>query len=196
MIYYNAMDWMALLSSCAVHVATAMVATHPIPAGSTTYGKNGVGDGGGSRRVRASHSQLITSAVPRIFLAGHALPNSGYDYGARISHSDCPLQADLGREASARFALFGPAAPFAWVAPVGLSPELCIRIEANGRVSHVRMIEGSGDADVDSRIVRDTMALNFEAARRGGRPTAAWHRLIVNRPLGARIEPATPIVAY
>ncbi|MGQ0589186.1 MAG: energy transducer TonB [Sphingosinicella sp.] len=191
------MNWAALFSSFAVHAATAMLAFYPMPAGNTTYGKSGVGAGGGSCRTRASHPQLFMLPIPRILIAGYALHTSAFDYGPRIAGPYCPWQTTLDREAQARFALSGPQAPFSWIEPVGPNPELCIRIEADGSVSHVRMLESSGEADVDSRVARGAMILQFEAAQRAGHPTAAWHRLTINRPLGTGIiEPVPPIVAY
>jgi len=71
------------------------------------------------------------------------------------------------------------------------NPDFCIRVEADGQVSRVRLLESSGDARIDDRIVRVAMDLRFEPARRSGQPTAAWHRVVISRPLGSGAEPAS-----
>ena len=176
-------DLRAGWSTFAVHFGTLLLMVAATPMNSAeSRGSNQSSDVGRFRQL----------ASPRIFVAtrleraGPSAANVRYAEPLLAVESPCPESeaVTLGAVWPARSA---QADPLAWLSPIGENGIVCAWIDRSGRARRIFLAQTSGDAADDRRLLRTILRLRMEPARRGDDPVAAWHRLIVNRPLGEQL---------
>lgn len=176
MIYNHLMNFDALVSTGFVHFVGAVLALLPL----------GHRDSVGARAPGPPRGSSIDVPAPALVLVESQAEPPGSMFGIGPFLSDgmaCPYLPAVDREAEADFPLFGDERPFQHVPKARWSPVFCARIGRNGRILELRPTSvRSGNPAANRATARELVRLRFRPARRGGRPAAAWHRIIVNLP--------------
>ena len=172
------MDGSALAGSAIVNLLGAVFAWWTVPA-----------DHGAHILPHEVHESGFNADGPLLFIVGaNRLPvENGWGRGSPDARpfdsgdTGCPLGETVDQGAEPDFPVFGAESPLAPLPFAGRNPSYCGLIGADGRILRLNRASTSGDRHVDQVVARNIRQLRFRPALRGGRPVAAWHRLILNR---------------
>lgn len=125
-------------------------------------------------RCRGANAALVFATV----LAGCADTVNPTAGGLQIGVQNTPLRPPVRLDSAQVFEF----PPTAWSYGASGTTVLRILISETGSVDSAFVLESSGDAALDSAAMVNAHRLEWEPARRGGRPIPIWGRLPVIYP--------------